>query len=254
MAAAALRAGKAVFLEKPLGLSREEIDEVWAAGRADRRLVIGFNRPLAPLAEQLIGQVQAAEGPTQVIYRVNAPVGTDHWLNDPLQGGGRILGEACLMFDFANALCGMPQRVLAAALLPRPVFRPSSASVTIQYTNGSLARPLRRCRLARRCRRADRGRLRAGRSWVLDDFRTLTIFDGGGSSTESGGRTRAMRGSSRARSQRAAANHPTSPGSKPRTRRRAWPWRHSSRSRQEVRSRSSSRRRRAKTGRNTNLY
>jgi predicted dehydrogenase/threonine dehydrogenase-like Zn-dependent dehydrogenase len=186
IAAAALQAGKAVFLEKPLGLSRTEIDEVWEAGGADRRLVIGFNRPLAPLAERLISAVRAAQGPVQVVYRVNAPVAADHWLNDPLQGGGRILGEACHMFDFSNALCGTPQRALAAAL-PAPADVPTveSASVTIQYTNGSLATvhysgvgspelPKERIEV-----------LRGGRSWILDDFRTLTTFDGGGSSTES---------------------------------------------------------------------
>src|SRR5205807_5464618 len=53
IAAAALRAGRAVFVEKPLGLTREEIDDVWAAGRENDHLAIGFNRPFAPLAQRL---------------------------------------------------------------------------------------------------------------------------------------------------------------------------------------------------------
>ena len=52
IAAAALRAGKAVFVEKPLGLTREQIDDVWAAGAENDRLAIGFNRPFAPLSRQ----------------------------------------------------------------------------------------------------------------------------------------------------------------------------------------------------------
>ena len=56
IAAAALRAGRAVFVEKPLGLTREEIDDVWEAGRDNDRLAIGFNRPFAPLAERLRGR------------------------------------------------------------------------------------------------------------------------------------------------------------------------------------------------------
>jgi predicted dehydrogenase/threonine dehydrogenase-like Zn-dependent dehydrogenase len=186
IAAAALRAGKSVFLEKPLGLSRDQIDDVWAAGAGDPRLVIGFNRPFAPLATRLIDEVGSADGPTQLIYRVNAPLTPEHWLNDPLQGGGRILGEACHMFDFANVLCGTPQRVLAAAL-PAPPGVPTveSASVTIQYADGSLASvhysgvgsptmPKERVEV-----------LRGGASWILDDFVTLTSFDGRGSRTES---------------------------------------------------------------------
>ncbi len=53
------------------------------------------------------------------MYRVNAPLPAGHWLNDPREGGGRILGEACHMFDFANWLCGTPRRVLATAVPQR---------------------------------------------------------------------------------------------------------------------------------------
>ena len=120
LAAAALRAGKAVFLEKPMGLTREEINDVWEAGGANARLVIGFNRRFAPLARQLEQEVRAASGPVQLVYRVSAPVAVDHWLNDPVEGGGRILGEACHMLDFANWLCGRPERVLAARCRRHP--------------------------------------------------------------------------------------------------------------------------------------
>ena len=179
IAAAALRAGKAVFVEKPLGLTREQIDEVWAAGSENDRLAIGFNRPFAPLAVRLGEEVGASEGPIQLVYRVSAPLTRDHWLNDPVQGGGRLLGEACHMFDFANWLCGMPERVLAAALpAPGGMSTVESSSVTISYAGGSLATvhysgagavamPKERIEV-----------LRGGRSWVLDDFRTLTGYDG----------------------------------------------------------------------------
>ena len=171
IAAAALRAGKAVFVEKPLGLTREEIDDVWAAGRDNDRLAIGFNRPFAPLARTLGEQVRAQPGPIHLVYRVNAPLPHDHWLNDPAQGGGRLLGEACHMFDFANWLCGTPVRVLAAALpAPPDVASVESASVTIEYADGSVATvhysgvgagsmPKERIEV-----------LRGGASWVLEDF------------------------------------------------------------------------------------
>jgi predicted dehydrogenase/threonine dehydrogenase-like Zn-dependent dehydrogenase len=195
IAAAALRAGKAVFVEKPLGLSREEIDEVWAAAAENDRLAIGFNRPFAPLARQLGAAVEAAGGPIHLVYRVNAPLPADHWLNDAREGGGRILGEACHMFDFANWLCGTPLRVHAAALPSREgVLTVESASVTIEHEGGSVATvhysgvggpdmPKERIEV-----------LRGGRSWVLDDFRSLTSYDGdsgpagaGGSGADSGG-------------------------------------------------------------------
>jgi predicted dehydrogenase/threonine dehydrogenase-like Zn-dependent dehydrogenase len=186
IAAAALRAGKAVFVEKPLGLTREEIDEVWEAGQGNGRLAIGFNRPFAPLARSLRTQVEQASGPLQVVYRVNAPLAADHWLNDPVQGGGRLLGEACHMFDFVNWLCGAPRRVLAAAL-PSPERVPSveSASVTVAYEGGSVGTvhysgvgpaemPKERIEV-----------LRGGRGWVLDDFRSLTSYGADDGESES---------------------------------------------------------------------
>jgi predicted dehydrogenase/threonine dehydrogenase-like Zn-dependent dehydrogenase len=185
LAAAALTAGKAVFVEKPLGLSREEIDAVWAAGRDNGRLAIGFNRPFASLAKLLGRQVASASGPVQLVYRVSAPLPSDHWLNDPREGGGRLLGEACHMFDFANWLCGTPIRLTAAAL-PTPSARTSveSASVTTSYADGSVATvhysgvgagsmPKERVEV-----------LRGGRSWVLDDFRSLTSYGPDGERTE----------------------------------------------------------------------
>ncbi|MEK6274713.1 MAG: Gfo/Idh/MocA family oxidoreductase [Actinomycetota bacterium] len=185
ISAAALRAGKAVFVEKPLGLTREEIDQVWAAGEGNDRLAIGFNRPFAELSRLLERETSSLTGPSQLMYRVNSAVAPDHWLNDPLQGGGRILGEACHMFDFANWLLGTPERVSAAAVpAPAGVGSAESASVTIQYADGSVATihysglgpasmPKERVEL-----------LRSGRSWVLDDFRTLTSYGAGETRTK----------------------------------------------------------------------
>ncbi len=185
IAAAALRAGRAVFVEKPLGLTRDEIDDVWAAGRDNDRLAIGFNRPFAPLAQRLHAGVEQADGPLHVVYRVNAPLAADHWLNDPRVGGGRILGEACHMIDFANWLCGTPIRVMAAALpAPPTVGSVESATITVEYANGSVATVLYSGVGAGAMPKERVEVLRGGRSWVLDDFRALTAWGAGGEETE----------------------------------------------------------------------
>jgi predicted dehydrogenase/threonine dehydrogenase-like Zn-dependent dehydrogenase len=187
IAAAALTAGKAVFVEKPLGLSRDEIDSVWEAAQGNPRLAIGFNRPFAGLAQSLHDELRAAgDHPVHVIYRVSAPLAAEHWLNDPATGGGRLLGEACHMFDFANWLCGRPVRVYGSALPAPPTLRTvESSSVTISYDNGSVATvhysgvgaagmPKERVEV-----------LSAGRSWVLDDFTSLTSYTKEGEQTQS---------------------------------------------------------------------
>jgi predicted dehydrogenase len=165
-------------------LTREEIDDVWAAGGDNDRLAIGFNRPFAELSRRLHDELGTSSGPAQLVYRISSPVAPEHWLNDPREGGGRILGEACHMFDFANWLLGTPERVFAAAVpAPPGVDSPESSSVTIQYADGSVATihysglgpasmPKERVEL-----------LRGGRSWALDDFRTLTSFASDGATT-----------------------------------------------------------------------
>jgi polar amino acid transport system substrate-binding protein len=190
IAAAALRAGKAVFVEKPVGLTREQIDEVWQAGGGDSaRLAIGFNRPLAPLSRRLHEELVQVSGPLQVVIRVNAPLAADHWLNDPDQGGGRILGEGCHFFDYANWLCGLPLSVSGTAVRESADTRTvTNASITVSYESGSAASvhysglgpaslPKERIEV-----------LAGGRAWVLDDFEHLTSFDGAGSRTVEKGR------------------------------------------------------------------
>ena len=185
IAVAALQAGKAVFVEKPLGLSRAEIDAVWQAALGNDRLAIGFNRPFAPLSQQLHSELgDVGSSPLQLIYRVCSPLSPEHWLNDPATGGGRVLGEACHMYDFANWLCGTPVRVHGAALPVSGGLRTvESSSVTVQYANGSVATvnysgagavsmPKERIEV-----------LCADRSWVLDDFSSLTSFTARGQRT-----------------------------------------------------------------------
>jgi polar amino acid transport system substrate-binding protein len=189
IAAAALRAGKAVFVEKPLGLTREQIDDVWEAGGGESApLTIGFNRPLAPLSLRLRDELAHVRGPLQLVIRVNAPLPADHWLNDPDEGGGRILGEGCHFLDYANWLCGVPLSVSAAAARESATVRTvQSASITVGYEGGSVASvhysglgpaslPKERIEV-----------LAGGRAWVLDDFQRLTSFDSVGSRTVDNG-------------------------------------------------------------------
>jgi predicted dehydrogenase/threonine dehydrogenase-like Zn-dependent dehydrogenase len=198
IAAAALRAGKAVLVEKPLGLTREQIDEVWSAaeealaasgetgsvGGEDAPLAIGFNRPLAPLSRRLHEQLAEVDGPLQVVIRVNAPLPAEHWLNDPDQGGGRILGEGCHFFDYANWLCGLPLSVSAAATQQSSSVRTvQSASVTVRYENGSIA-SVHYSGLGAKALPKERIEVLAGgRAWVLEDFQRLVCFEDGGSRT-----------------------------------------------------------------------
>lgn len=123
--AAALRAGKAVFCEKPLCLHEEELDEILEAGST--RLMVGFNRRFAPFAKPI-------PGPRLMRYRVSVtPLPKDHWIHDPLVGGGRILGEVCHFVDFLHHMAqARPVSVLAQG------FGLDNVQVALRFADGSV--------------------------------------------------------------------------------------------------------------------
>lgn len=115
-AATALRAGKHVWVEKPLCLTLDELRDIEEAARelhakreGRRVLMIGFNRRFAPMALALRQAIAAHPGPHRLSITVNAGrLDPDHWTLDPRVGGGRIVGEGCHFVDLARFLAGSP--------------------------------------------------------------------------------------------------------------------------------------------------
>jgi len=177
-----LRAGKHVFCEKPLALNREELVEVAAALQgSDRMLMVGFNRRFAPMAVQLKTFFAGVHEPLVMHYRVNAgPLPADHWLYDPVQGGGRIIGEACHFIDFLTFLAGAPPvRVQCQGLPDDGCYREDNIILTLMYPDGSLGTV---AYLAGGDRGLPKERIEVfggGRAAVMDDFRRLETFSGG---------------------------------------------------------------------------
>jgi len=140
----ALRAGKAVFAEKPLAITPDSlaslarlVNEMGAP-----RLMVGFNRRFAPLAVKCRDFFTGRAYPLFVSYRVNA--GTfppDSWVFDPVHGGGRILGEVCHFVDtIAYLTDALPARVHAEEIRysREQAHRRDSVTITLRMTDGSV--------------------------------------------------------------------------------------------------------------------
>jgi predicted dehydrogenase/threonine dehydrogenase-like Zn-dependent dehydrogenase len=139
---AALEMGRHVFVEKPLCLTREELQAIDAAVAASSGSVqVGFNRRFSPASTELKRLLHAAPGPKTASYRVMAGrLDPAHWSANHEESGGRVVGEACHFLDFFCFLFEAPPvRVLAQTTWPPAGRQPFPDSVTaqIEFADGS---------------------------------------------------------------------------------------------------------------------
>jgi predicted dehydrogenase len=196
LALKALQAGKHVFVEKPLAIDKDGLDKLIAAllvspglqadgnspaAAATGLLTVGFNRRFAPLARQLADHFAPRTEPLHMHFRVNAGLlPLNHWVHDPAQGAGRIIGEACHFIDFLAFLAGGgPVSVSAHSLPDGGKYRQDNISMTFTFPDGSIGVV---DYLANGDKSFPKERLEvfcAGRVAVLDDFRTLELVHEG---------------------------------------------------------------------------
>ncbi|MCU0772591.1 MAG: bi-domain-containing oxidoreductase [Verrucomicrobia bacterium] len=143
LAIRALKAGKAVFLEKPMCLTPAEFESVQAAVRESAApFVVGYNRRFSPFADIVRREVSRRIHPLMIHYTMNAGyLPPTHWTQGP-EGGGRLLGEACHIIDLFRSLVGQPVREVSCS----PLRSPSAAALptdnftlSLTYGDGSVA-------------------------------------------------------------------------------------------------------------------
>ncbi len=141
LACQALREGKAVWLEKPVGLSPEEVDQVLrAAAETEGFLTVGYNRRFSSHARAVRDAFADRQGPLAIHYVVAAgPPPTGSWIVDPAVGGGRIVGELCHFIDLCSFWVGSPPRSVYARALGREPERDDSTVVMLHFPDGSTA-------------------------------------------------------------------------------------------------------------------
>ncbi len=174
---ASLKAGKNVFVEKPLCMTAEELEEIAEAYRnGNGRLMLGFNRRFAPLLQK-IKKALPKGVPVAINYRINAgAIPADSWIQDLNIGGGRIIGEVCHFIDLAMHLAGgaiqsASSNIMKTAtglndtLATMLTFDGGSVANISYFANGSSALPKEYLEV--HC---------AGQSWILDDFKHLYSY------------------------------------------------------------------------------
>jgi polar amino acid transport system substrate-binding protein len=173
----ALKAGKHVFLEKPLCTRESELAEIVGCVRTAKQpplLMVGYNRRFSPLARAI--KETLGDGPMAMLYRINAgSVPADSWMQDPERGGGRIIGEVCHFVDFLTFMNGSPPVAVHAHAMRDERNLHDVVDVSLSYENGSIGTILYFAN-------GDKGMLKErveifahGCTAVLEDFKTLTL-------------------------------------------------------------------------------
>lgn len=140
----AAKAGKQIFVEKPIALTYEQCKEVYEAVTSSQvNLTVGFNRRFSPLAQKMKRLAEKRNSPMMINLRVNsAGMKKEHWINDPVEGGGAIVGEGCHFFDFINWLIDAePRRVYAEMISSNDpsLVGANNIACTLSYEDGSVA-------------------------------------------------------------------------------------------------------------------
>lgn len=132
----ALKAGKDVWVEKPLALNLEDIAKVEAAAaKAGRVLMVGFNRRFSPALTPLQQQLAKVSGPKDVLVRVNAGRLEDGGWQHSDEGGGRLLGEVCHFTDLCVWLVG--QKLVSVQAIQSE--GQDNYVITLRFDDGSMA-------------------------------------------------------------------------------------------------------------------
>lgn len=177
----ALKAGKHLFVEKPLCLTLAELYEIEAAharleeqGKAPL-VMVGFNRRFAPQIQKIKSLLTGVSGPKSFVMTVNAgAIPADHWAQDMEIGGGRIIGEGCHFIDLLRFLAGSP--IVAHSRMAMDSATGDTVSLQLGFADGSIGTVHY---FANGCKAFPKERLEvfaAGRVLQMDNFRKLTGF------------------------------------------------------------------------------
>jgi predicted dehydrogenase len=180
----ALENGKHVYCEKPLALNQNELEQIQTTLSAltlAPLLTVGFNRRFAPLAVALKSFLDGRSEPLAAHYRVNAGyIPGSHWVHDPVQGGGRIIGEACHFIDFLTFLVGAPPLSVSAHALPDlGRYNQDNVTITLEFPDGSLGTIAYLANGDKSFPKEHIDVFCAGKIAELDDYRQLTLVENG---------------------------------------------------------------------------
>ena len=184
----ALNAKKNVFVEKPLALALDEFNEIQSfytsiSSPLSPKIMVGFNRRFCPHIQK-IKTLFSENQPKAINYRINAGIiPSDHWVQDPEIGGGRIIGELCHFIDLTMFLAGSKIDHLSANVLNTSEALLDTLVVNLAFENGSIASISYFSNGNKSLPKESLEIFEFGNVAIIDDFKQLTLYQGDKRST-----------------------------------------------------------------------
>jgi predicted dehydrogenase len=180
MSMEAAKAEKDVFVEKPMAMNENEMNEIIKIIQKSKvNYMVGFNRRFSPFSIRAKELLDKREGPMIINYMVNAgPLPPDHWIYDPKEGGGRIIGECCHFFDLFNYFINSePTKIAANSISAGKKTRDEdNIVVNIKYKDGSLANLIYNTISSEEIPKERIEIVRGGSTLIIEDFKKLEVF------------------------------------------------------------------------------
>jgi predicted dehydrogenase/threonine dehydrogenase-like Zn-dependent dehydrogenase len=194
MTAEALTAGKTVFVEKPLSIDAQGVEQVISAVEAsgNDRLQVGFNRRFSPSVLAVRGHFRVGAGPLMMSYRVHAgPLEAQAWQRSTAEGG-RFVGEAGHFLDVFSFLTEARPLSVSAAMQHPPRTTGDeidNLAVVVTYADGSVGTLMYLTQGSQKTEKEYLEVFGQGRTAQLYNFDRVVLLDGSG-------RTQTVRGQS----------------------------------------------------------
>lgn len=176
-----LNAGKHVFVEKPLAINNEQLEQVistYSAINNKPTITVGFNRRFSPFIQKAKALLGNANNAINMIATMNAGfIPPEVWVHDLQVGGGRIIGEACHFIDLMTYLNGSKVVSVSMSVLGNQVAENTdNAIITLKFENGSQG-VINYFANGNKAYSKERVEIYTqGRTLILDNFRRLEGF------------------------------------------------------------------------------
>jgi predicted dehydrogenase len=177
----AAKAGKNVFVEKPMVLNREEVEQIQEViSQTGIKYTVGFNRRYSSLVLRVRDLLGKIKRPYLITYRVNAGfIPKSSWVHDPAEGGGRIIGECCHFFDLFNYIVDSEIEDVVVRSIPTNgvnVVADDNFASIVSYIDGSLAVLIYASTGSTTLPKERIEIFADGTSIVIDDFKKIEYF------------------------------------------------------------------------------